>query len=221
MGVSARPPRFVGLRHRAASAADDDHARWSADSRHHPKQQDRIAVRAPARHWRADLSDRRASCAAERCAGRTRVANAAVPYDDAGADAATVENADIWGTTPAELIACRKTIAGLRNRRNVHAAEHQGNTRIPGNVGGPNWSGYAFDTQRQLLIVNTNNLPAIVWLIPRHEFDTMPRRNEGEYGLSVGAPYVLFRRYAQAPSGLPCSKPPWGSLTAVDSRTPR
>src|SRR5207244_1529405 len=29
-------------------------------------------------------------------------------------------------------------------------------------------------------------------------------------------PFVLVRRYLQAPSGLPCSRPPWGSLVAVD-----
>lgn len=127
-----------------------------------------------------------------------------------------LSDADIWGATPAELSSCRKTIAGLRNEGIFTPPSIKGTLAIPGNVGGPNWSGYAFDTKRQLLIVNTNNLPAIVRLIPRHEFDTTSRRDDGEYGLSVGAPYVLFRRYAQAPSGLPCSQPPWGSLIAVD-----
>jgi quinoprotein glucose dehydrogenase len=87
---------------------------------------------------------------------------------------------------------------------------------IPGNLGGPNWSGYAFDEARGLLIVNVNNLPAEVRLIPRAEFQAMRQRPAGEYGPSVGTPYVMFRRFLQAPSGLPCSKPPWGSLVAVD-----
>ena len=77
-------------------------------------------------------------------------------------------------------------------------------------------SGYAFDSSRGLLIVNTNNLPAKVKLIPRAEFEATRTREEGEYGLSTGTPFVLFRRYMQAPSGLPCGRPPWGSLVALD-----
>jgi len=32
----------------------------------------------------------------------------------------------------------------------------------------------------------------------------------------MGTPYVMFRRYLFAPSGRPCSQPPWGTLAAVD-----
>ncbi len=37
----------------------------------------------------------------------------------------------------------------------------------PGNAGGSNWGGIAFDPQRQLAVVNTMNLPFLVALIPR------------------------------------------------------
>ena len=70
--------------------------------------------------------------------------------------------------------------------------------------------------EKGLLIVNTNNLPALVKLIPRAQFDAPGSRENGEYGPSVGSSFVLFRRYFQAPSGLPCSRPPWGTITAVD-----
>jgi quinoprotein glucose dehydrogenase len=80
-----------------------------------------------------------------------------------------------------------------------------------------NWSGYAFDPSRSLLVVNVNHLPAKVRLVPRAEFgDRKQRLEKGEYAGQAGAPYGLFRNFIQAPSNLPCSPPPWGMLTAVD-----
>jgi quinoprotein glucose dehydrogenase len=80
-----------------------------------------------------------------------------------------------------------------------------------------NWSGSAFDPSRQLLVVNSNVLPAKVRLIPRDEFTDRSRRTEdGDYAAQAGTPYGLFRRVLQGPSGFPCNRPPWGVLTAVD-----
>jgi quinoprotein glucose dehydrogenase len=79
------------------------------------------------------------------------------------------------------------------------------------------WSGYAFDPQRSLLVVNTNNLPAKVKLIAKADFwEDEVRTENGEYSPQAGAPYGLFRRFLQSPSDLPCTAPPWGMLTAVD-----
>jgi quinoprotein glucose dehydrogenase len=67
---------------------------------------------------------------------------------------------DIWGATAEDLAACRKMIQGLRNEGVFTPPSITGSLVIPGNVGGPNWSGTAFDAQRGLLLLNTNNLPA-------------------------------------------------------------
>jgi quinoprotein glucose dehydrogenase len=76
------------------------------------------------------------------------------------------------------------------------------------------WSGYAFDPQRSLLVVNTNNIAARVRLIPG---DKVQSDNEdGDYGPQRGSPYGMLRRFLQSPSDLPCSAPPWGTLTAVE-----
>ena len=88
---------------------------------------------------------------------------------------------------------------------------------MPGMVGGMNWSGSAYDPVRGLLIVNANVLPSKARLVPRSDFDDRTQRHEdGEYATQAATPYGLFRRFLQAPSGLPCIKPPWGLLTAVD-----
>jgi len=65
-----------------------------------------------------------------------------------------------------------------------------------------------------LLFVNTNSLPARVRLIPRDKVNS--DKEEGSYGAQRGAPYAMLRRFIQSPSDLPCTAPPWGTLTAVD-----
>lgn len=123
---------------------------------------------------------------------------------------------DLWGATAADLAACRERVRALRNNGIFTPPSRGGSVAVPGNVGGSNWSGYAFDPTRGLLILNTNNLPAEVRMTPRADFKGTAPGEDWEVGLSLGTPYVMARRYLRAPSGLPCSRPPWGTLVAVD-----
>jgi len=124
---------------------------------------------------------------------------------------------DIWTLNPVERAVCLKEVAFLRNEGIFTPPTLQGTLVIPGNVGGMNWSGYAFDPVRSLLLVNVNNLAAKVRLIPRAAFEAHRDSDEhGEYAGQAGTPYAMFRRFLQAPSNLPYSPPPWGTLTAVD-----
>jgi quinoprotein glucose dehydrogenase len=129
---------------------------------------------------------------------------------------------DVWGLTPQDRETCRRWVHALRNEGVFTPPSMQGSLVVPGNVGGMNWSGYAFDPGRSLLLVNSNNLPAKVRLIPRAQFnDRAQRIEQGDYAEQAGSPYGMFRRFLLAPSGLPCSTPPWGTLTAVDLSTGR
>jgi quinoprotein glucose dehydrogenase len=124
---------------------------------------------------------------------------------------------DAWGATPADREQCSAQLRELRNEGLFTPPSFRGSVVMPGMLGGMNWSGSAFDSARNLLVVNANVLPAKARIVPRTEFDDRARRAEdGEYARQEGTPYGLFRRFMQAPSGLPCSRPPWGVLTAVD-----
>jgi quinoprotein glucose dehydrogenase len=124
---------------------------------------------------------------------------------------------DAWGVTPADRDACVAAVHDLRDDGLFTPPTLRGTLVMPGQFGGMNWSGYAFDPVRSLLIVNANSLPAKIRLIPRAEFNDRSRRTEdGEYTTQSGTPYGLFRRFVQGPSDLPCNPPPWGTLTAVD-----
>ena len=130
---------------------------------------------------------------------------------------------DAWGITPADREACRVKMQGLRSEGVFTPPSVQGTLTVPGNVGGMNWSGYAFDPQNGLLVVNVNNLPAKVRMILQSKIDDDSDNNtdtsHGEYGWQRGAPYGMFRQFLFSPSGLPCVPPPWGTLAAVDMAT--
>jgi quinoprotein glucose dehydrogenase len=128
---------------------------------------------------------------------------------------ATVDT--VWGLTPQDKAACLAKFAGLRSEGVFTPPSLRGSVVIPGNVGGMNWSGYAFDPVRHLLIVNTNNMAAKVKLIPREAFDDPKSRTEkGEYSPQQGTPFGMFRTFLRSDRGLPCVPPPWGQLIAVD-----
>jgi len=131
---------------------------------------------------------------------------------------------DAWGLTDKDHDACREKIASLRSEGIYTPPSLEGTVAIPGNGGGMNWSGMSFDPVRQLLIANTNNLPYLVKLIPRDEFNAMREtgavnRFKGEFGRQTGAPYAMYREMLLSPGGTPCIAPPWGKLTAVDLNT--
>jgi quinoprotein glucose dehydrogenase len=131
---------------------------------------------------------------------------------------ATVDT--VWGLTPQDKAACLAKFAGLRSEGVFTPPSLRGSVVIPGNVGGMNWSGYAFDPVRHLLVVNTNNMAAKVKLIPREAFDDPKARTEkGEYSPQHGTPFGMFRTFLRSDRGLPCVPPPWGQLTALDLNT--
>jgi quinoprotein glucose dehydrogenase len=96
-----------------------------------------------------------------------------------------------------------------------------GSLIYPGNIGGMNWSGYAFHPNAQMLVTNTIRLPFEVHLIPRDQYPPIERAaKSGQFQADVspqhGTPFGMSRQPIRAPSGLPCIAPPWGMLTAVD-----
>jgi quinoprotein glucose dehydrogenase len=121
---------------------------------------------------------------------------------------------EAWGPTKADEDFCRAALTKLRNEGIFTPPSVQGTLAMPGNLGGMTWSGYAFDPASKLLVVNVNNLPARVRLIPREkvEGDT----DDGDLARQAGTPYAMVRRFLQSPSDLPCNPPPWGTLVAVD-----
>jgi quinoprotein glucose dehydrogenase len=126
---------------------------------------------------------------------------------------------DAWGVAWFDTRACRKRIEGYRSEGMFQPPAIKDSLMQPGNAGGANWGGIAFDPKRQLAVVNTMNLPFVVALIPRAEFhDQRESENyqEFEFARQEGTPYGMRRTAFKSGLGIPCVKPPWGMLSAVD-----
>lgn len=127
---------------------------------------------------------------------------------------------DAWGITPADRDWCRERIKSLRSGGIFTPPSFEGTIMFPGNVGGTNWGGMAWDAKRNLLITATNRLPTVVQLLPREDHDKLRASDEGsrlqgEFGKMTDK-YLAYRKPLMSPSGLPCNAPPWGALTAID-----
>jgi quinoprotein glucose dehydrogenase len=132
----------------------------------------------------------------------------------------------VWGISEADRAACRAAIQGLRNEGIFTPPSTRGTLVLPSNIGGAHWGGVAIDPVRQVAVVPVNRIAAVVQLIPRENFDITKARAEDqrlghdyEYNMMRGTPYVMRRRILLAPSRLPCTPPPFGSLVAIDLKS--
>ena len=134
---------------------------------------------------------------------------------------------DAWGLTDEDREAARKWIASLRSEGPFTPPSLKGSVMAPGNVGGFNWGGISYDPERGLLIGATNRIAAVIQLFPRQEADAVrqerSRRMTTEFAPMRETPYVMTRDYLlNIEKGmLPMTRPPWGTLAAVDLRTSR
>ena len=139
---------------------------------------------------------------------------------------------DLYAPTPEHRAACRKQLSELRNDGLFTPPSLRGSVLYPFTGGGANWSGASFDPARQLLIVPVQNLVHVVRL------DEVAERATGGgsgvrplSGTTLRNLYWLFtgrgtgERYRVSPlsgrtvfthAGVPCNRPPWGRLVAVD-----
>ena len=125
---------------------------------------------------------------------------------------------DAFGVDSADRAACRATIASLRNEGIFTPPSTEGTLVVPSNVGGAHWGGLAWDRARQLVIVPVNEVAAQVQLLPRSSPHSMSEPG-WEYAGMKGTPYMMRRRILLSPAGVPCTKPPFGSLVAVSLAT--
>ena len=131
---------------------------------------------------------------------------------------------EAWGATDEDRAWCRDTIAKLRSDGFFTPPSLGGTLVVPGNGGGMAWGGMAHDRVNDLLIMPVNNAAAEVRLVPRDrvDIDRKAGRFSGdfEFAAQQGTPYALVRRILLGPkTRLPCTPPPWGTLTAVRAAT--
>ena len=132
---------------------------------------------------------------------------------------------DAWGAEEADRKWCRDEISHLRTGPIFTPPSLSGTLQLPGNAGGQNWGGMAYDPASGLLVLPQNHLAAEIKLIPRSDYEGIKssrgRKLDGdwEFAPQHGTPYGMMRRILVSPRRLPCTPPPWSTLLAIDTRT--
>jgi quinoprotein glucose dehydrogenase len=133
----------------------------------------------------------------------------------------TMSVRDAWGIDDSDRNWCRAEIEKLRTGPIFTPPSLQGTLQVPGNLGGQNWGGFAYDPDHDVLVLPTNHLAAEVRLIPRAGYEDLRnsrgRKIDGdwEFAPQRGTPYGMMRRFLLSPKRLPCTPPPWGTLVAI------
>jgi quinoprotein glucose dehydrogenase len=135
---------------------------------------------------------------------------------------APITEDDAYGMSWFDKRGCRKQIATLRSD-GIYTPPSTGGTLMnPGYAGGSNWGGLAWDPESQLVIATVLELPMWVRLTPRDAAEAMMESDDFDwtgYTGMEGTPYVLSRGSLLSGLGMPCTKPPWGKLVALDLGT--
>jgi quinoprotein glucose dehydrogenase len=142
-----------------------------------------------------------------------------------------LSEADMWGITPFDQLYCRIQFRKARYEGPYTPMGLRPTIRSPGELGGIDWGSVSYDEAREILVVNSNRMADYDKLIVRQGPDrahqsllNAPRKKNAPAplhagGVMEGTPYAVRTGGFLSGLGIPCQRPPYGFLTAVDMKT--
>ncbi|ENU19635.1 quinate/shikimate dehydrogenase (quinone) [Acinetobacter bohemicus ANC 3994] len=138
----------------------------------------------------------------------------------------TLTESDMWGATPFDQLMCRINFKSMRYDGLFTAPGTDVSLSFPGSLGGMNWGSIAFDPTHRYMFVNDMRLGLWIQLIKQAPEDLKIQANGGEKvntGMGAvpmkGTPYKVNKNRFMSVLGIPCQKPPFGTMTAIDMKT--
>lgn len=131
----------------------------------------------------------------------------------------TLKESDMWGTTPFDKLLCRIEFVKMRHQGVFTPPGLDYSLQMPGSLGGMNWGSVSIDPTLSYVFVNDMRLGLANYLVERKD---IPESASGiEMGIvpMTGTPFGAMRRRFLSPLGVPCQKPPFGTLSAIDIKT--
>nr|WP_236775296.1 membrane-bound PQQ-dependent dehydrogenase, glucose/quinate/shikimate family [Agrobacterium tumefaciens] len=144
------------------------------------------------------------------------------PFSSLSVGTETLKESDMWGATIFDQLYCRIEFKEMRWEGPFTPLSDKQRTLIyPGYYGGFNWGGGAIDASTGTLIVNDIRMAQWGRFIKQEEAKRIGLKpsTEGEYSEQLGTPWGVERSMFVSPLGVPCFKPPFGSMTAIDLTT--
>lgn len=138
----------------------------------------------------------------------------------------TITESDMWGATPFDQLMCRINFKSMRYDGLFTAPGTDVSLSFPGSLGGMNWGSITFDPTHRYMFVNDMRLGLWIQLIKQTPEDLKIQADGGEKvntGMGAvpmnGTPYKVNKNRFMSVLGIPCQKPPFGTMTAIDMTT--
>jgi quinoprotein glucose dehydrogenase len=140
---------------------------------------------------------------------------------------------DMWGISPIDQMICRIDFRRARYDGPFTPPELDRNSiSYPGYNGGSDWGSVAVDPHRGIIIANYNDMANFDMLVSRQQANAMGLYPAGDpraagssssaegAGAQTGTPYgILVNAGWQMPTGVLCTRPPYGGIRAIDLAT--
>lgn len=126
----------------------------------------------------------------------------------------TMDEGSLFGLTRIDRAWCRSRFRSLRYEGMYTPPDARGTLIFPSALGGGNWGGSAYDPNTNLLIIKAENLASIVAMRPSAKGDAKPKNYMTQPLQGTG--YRVDGEVFLSPLGIPCTPPPWGTLSAID-----
>ena len=140
--------------------------------------------------------------------------------------ATDMRESDMWGATPFDQLLCRVKFKSKRYTGLFTPPGTDPSLNLPGSLGGMNWGGFSIDPTNNLLFINDMRVGLEVQLIQADPAEVGPKSDGNEAAAITrpvpldGTPYAINAKVRfMSPIEIPCQKPPFGTLTAVDLKT--
>ncbi|RQW63198.1 glucose/quinate/shikimate family membrane-bound PQQ-dependent dehydrogenase [Vibrio viridaestus] len=137
----------------------------------------------------------------------------------------TLTESDMWGATPFDQLACRISFKSMRYNGLFTPPGTDLSLSFPGSLGGMNWGSISFDPNNHYAFVNDMRIGLWVQMIPQD--NSKAKTSDGGESVNAGmgavplkgTPYGVNKNRFTSPVGIPCQKPPFGTLSAIDLKT--
>ncbi|TQI79845.1 quinate dehydrogenase (quinone) [Serratia fonticola] len=131
----------------------------------------------------------------------------------------TLSESDMWGATPLDQLLCRIEFKGMRHQGVFTPPGLDRALQYPGSLGGMNWGSVSVDPNNAIMFVNDMRLGLANSMVPRSKVPTGASGIEMGLVPMDGTPFGAIRERFLSPLGIPCQKPPFGTMSAVDLKS--
>jgi quinate dehydrogenase (quinone) len=131
----------------------------------------------------------------------------------------TLTESDMWGATPFDQLMCRIQFKGMRHEGVYTPPGMDRALQFPGSLGGMNWGSVSVDPNTNYMFVNDMRLGLANYMIPRDKIAAGASGIEMGVVPQEGTPFGAMRERFLSAVGIPCQKPPFGTMSAIDLKT--